>query len=107
MTTLGQQFLPDSPAPASPIRLVAIDLDGTLLNTSKKISEQTLNALKCLPREVRIVIASARPPRSVRQFYQALGLETWQINYNGALIWDEPSQRAVYHRPIAGALAKQ
>jgi hypothetical protein len=28
-----------------------------------------------------------------------------QINYNGALIWDEPGRRAVFHRPIAGTLA--
>jgi Cof subfamily protein (haloacid dehalogenase superfamily) len=103
MTTPVDASSPHSP----PIKLLAIDLDGTLLNTSKKISEQTIAALKCLPSDVRIVIASARPPRSVRQFYQALGLDTWQINYNGALIWDEPNHRAVYHRPIPGLLARQ
>src|SRR4029079_19661558 len=77
-------------APPGTIRLVAIDLDGTLLNDAKKISEKTVTALRCLPeRKVRVVIASARPPRSVRQIYSSLRLDTWQINYNGALIWDE------------------
>ena len=90
-----------------PIKLLAIDLDGTLLDSSKKISKKTLAALKCLPKDVRIIIASARPPRSVRSFYQSLGLDTWQINYNGALIWDEPANRAVYHRPMPGQLARQ
>lgn len=90
-----------------PIKLLAIDLDGTLLNSAKKISEQTLNALKCLPPDVRIVIASARPPRSVRHIYQLLGLSTWTINYNGALIWDEPNKRAIFHRPMAGEIASQ
>jgi Cof subfamily protein (haloacid dehalogenase superfamily) len=89
---------------AGPIKLVAIDLDGTLLTNDKKISAQTLSALKCLPSDVRIVIASARPPRSVRPFYQMLELDTWQINYNGALIWDNPGSRAVFHRPMAGQL---
>ncbi len=85
-----------------PIRLVAIDLDGTLLTDSKQVSKKTAAALCCLPqRDCRVVIASARPPRSVRAIYQALRLNTWQINYNGALIWDEPGQRAVYHRPMA------
>ena len=46
---------------------------------------------------VKVVIASARPPRSVRHIYQCLGLDTWQINYNGALIWDEPARRIVQH----------
>jgi Cof subfamily protein (haloacid dehalogenase superfamily) len=91
-----------------PIRLIAIDLDGTLLNDSKQVSDQTAEALCCLPsRGVKVIIASARPPRSVRHIYQSLALDTWQINYNGALIWDEPARRVVYHQPITGALARR
>src|SRR3954449_10125458 len=85
----------------SGIRLVAIDLDGTLLNDSKQVSDQTAGALRCLPAQgIRTVIASARPPRSVRHIYQKLGLDTWTINYNGALIWDEQAKRVVYHQPM-------
>ena len=54
-----------------------------------------------------MVIASARPPRSVRHIYQALGLNTWQINYNGAMIWDEPTRSIVFHQPLNGLLARQ
>jgi Cof subfamily protein (haloacid dehalogenase superfamily) len=90
------------------IRLVAIDLDGTLLNDSKEVSERTATALCGLPeRGVRVVIASARPPRSVRHIYRLLKLDTFQINYNGALIWDEPNRRAVFHRPLPGQLVAQ
>jgi Cof subfamily protein (haloacid dehalogenase superfamily) len=100
-----------TPPPASPpggIGLVAIDLDGTLLNDSKKVSTRTAGALKGLPdRGVKVVIASARPPRSVRHIYHALHLDTWQINYNGALIWDEPGQRAVFHQPMDCALVRK
>jgi Cof subfamily protein (haloacid dehalogenase superfamily) len=96
------------PAAASkgPVRLVAIDLDGTLLNDSKRISDQTSEALVCLPRrDVKVVIASARPPRSVRHVYQALGLDTWQINYNGALIYDPPKDKVILHRPMSCEVA--
>ena len=94
---------PDQPT----IKLVAVDLDGTLLNDSKQVSRQTVDALRCLPtRGVRVVIASARPPRSVRHVYAELGLDTLQINYNGALIWDEPGRRAVYHRPMDGSVVR-
>ncbi len=94
--------------PVQRIRLIAIDLDGTLLNDSKQIGEQTINALCCLPsRGVRVVIASARPPRSVRHIYQMLNLDTFQINYNGAMIWDEPARRAVFHRPLSGRLVRE
>ena len=103
----ARQPAPD-PVPVGPIRLVAIDLDGTLLNDSKRVSEQTAEALCCLPqRDVEVVIASARPPRSVRHVYQGLKLDTWQINYNGALIWDEPRRSVVFHRPLGGALVRR
>jgi 5-amino-6-(5-phospho-D-ribitylamino)uracil phosphatase len=90
------------------IRLLALDLDGTLLNDSKQISRQTVNALASLAeKDVRIVIASARPPRSVRHIYTDLKLDTLQINYNGALIWDEPTAQPVFHRPLAGKLVRE
>jgi hypothetical protein len=90
-----------------PVRLVAIDLDGTLLNDSKQITQQTADALRCLPGQgVRVVIASARPPRSVRPFQEQLGLDTLQIHYNGALIWDPLQQRPVYHVPMHPRLCR-
>ena len=91
---------------ARPVKLVACDLDGTLLNDDKQIAPQTLQAIGRLAgRGVRFVIASARPPRSVRHLYDHLHLDTLQINYNGALIWDQLAQLAVDHRPLPGALA--
>src|SRR5215212_1397361 len=97
---------PETQAP--PIKLVAVDLDGTLLNDSKQVTEQTAEALACLPQQgVKLIMASARPPRSVRAIYQSLGLDTLQINYNGALIWDEPNKTPIFHRPIPGRLAKK
>jgi Cof subfamily protein (haloacid dehalogenase superfamily) len=87
------------------IRLIAADLDGTLLNNDKRIAPETLRAIAELQRGgVPFVIASARPPRSVRHIYEALQLDTLQINYNGALIWDQPRQSAIDHRPLDGAL---
>jgi len=90
------------------IRLVAVDLDGTLLNDSKKITDETAGALACLPDQgIKLVIASARPPRSVRHIYKELNLDTLQINYNGALIWDELNGKPMFHRPLPGKLAAQ
>jgi hypothetical protein len=94
--------------PSHAVRLIAIDLDGTLLNDSKQVSDQTLAALSCAVRRgIRVIIASARPPRSVRHVYNLLRLDTWQINYNGALIWDEPAKRVIYHCPMSGDLVRR
>jgi Cof subfamily protein (haloacid dehalogenase superfamily) len=90
-----------------PIGLVAVDLDGTLLTDTKQVSKRTVRALAGLPaRGVKVVIASARPPRSVRHIYELLGLDTWQINYNGALVWDHPNLQVIHHQPMPPMLVK-
>src|SRR5690348_8536978 len=49
---------PSKPAPVGGIGVVAIDLDGTLLNDSKQVSRRTVRALDGLPdRGVKVVIA--------------------------------------------------
>lgn len=94
-----------SAAPGA-IRLLAVDLDGTLLRSDRSISEASRLALRAAMRAgVAVVIASARPPRSVRPFYRALGLDTPQVNYNGALVWDEPTATALCHIPLSGGQA--
>jgi Cof subfamily protein (haloacid dehalogenase superfamily) len=92
----------------SRIRLIALDLDGTLLSSRKSITPRTHTAIKAvLTAGVKVIIATARPPRSVRDYYIALKLDTPTINYNGALIWDESRRRAVEHVPLDVAVAKK
>lgn len=91
------------------IKLVAVDLDGTLLNSAKQITAKNQDALD-LSREifgVAVVLASARPPRSVRPFYQQLRLDTPTINYNGALVVDPSSQEVLLHRPLPLEVARR
>jgi Cof subfamily protein (haloacid dehalogenase superfamily) len=93
---------------AADIKLVAVDLDGTLLDDRKQVSHRAAGALaEVAARGVKVVIASARPPRSVRHIYSALKLDTLQINYNGALIWDPPAEKAIFHKPMPGRLVRQ
>ena len=91
------------------IHLVAIDLDGTLLNSANEVSEVTAGVLRQARREdgVHIVLASARPPRSVMPVYKLLDLDAPMINYNGALVYDPPSNRVLLHVPVGPRLARQ
>jgi Cof subfamily protein (haloacid dehalogenase superfamily) len=96
------------PTTSPGIALVAVDLDGTLLNSAKQVDPETAAALRALPgRGVKVVIASARPPRSVRATYKLLGLDTLQVNYNGALIWDEGRGAAAFHQPMRAAKVRE
>lgn len=76
-------------------RLLACDLDGTLLTRQKSISPRTLQALNAAARGgCQIVVATGRSFRVARYFCQGLVLNAPQITYNGAVIYD-PRQDAV------------
>ena len=77
-------------------------MDGTLLNSAKAITDTTAAILRTAREQagVQIVLASARPPRSVLPFYRLLGLNTPMINYNGALVIDPTDQRVLLHKPL-------
>ena len=85
-----------------PIRLVALDLDETMLRSDRELAPSVVEAVAtCRQRGVRIVLASARPPRSTRAIQEQLGLDSLQINYNGALIIDPNQPKPVYHQPMS------
>lgn len=87
---------------------MAIDLDGTLLNSAKEISENCERSLRTARKMtgVRVVIATARPPRTVMPFYSRLGLDTPMINYNGALVHEPQTGRIILHRPMEAKIAR-
>ena len=67
--------------------LIALDMDGTLLNSSQKIERKTSSYLHSLALQGHIiVIASGRPFRSIEPYYNELGLSSPCICYNGAYI---------------------
>ncbi|MGK0552485.1 Cof-type HAD-IIB family hydrolase [Enterococcus faecalis] len=68
-------------------KLIAIDLDGTTLNSQSLISPQTERILKKAIQQGHYVsIVTGRPYRMSHQFYQQLGLKTPMVNFNGALV---------------------
>jgi hydroxymethylpyrimidine pyrophosphatase-like HAD family hydrolase len=82
-------------------RLAAIDLDGTLLRTDETVSRRTRAALGAAGAGgIALVLASARSPRSVREFAADLGLGGLAICANGATIYDLEAGRIVRHRPL-------
>ncbi|EKU94224.1 Phosphatase YidA [Alloiococcus otitis] len=66
-------------------KLIAIDLDGTTLNTQQKISKRTIRVIKALQEAGHLVtIVTGRPYRTSFNYYQDLGLKTPMVNFNGA-----------------------
>ena len=68
--------------------IIALDMDGTLLNSKKEISFKTALYLKKLSKQGhKIIISSGRPKRSIERYYNQLKLNTPVIGYNGELIY--------------------
>lgn len=89
-------------------KMIALDLDGTLLSSRKTITPKTVTAVRAAVKAgVKVVLATARPPRSVRGYYVGLKLDTLTVNYNGALIWDEHKKRVVEHSPLDPGIARK
>lgn len=72
------------------IKLVAIDLDGTLLNGKKEITPRNKAALiAAKAKGVKVVICTGRPLRAIHPFLEELHLEEpgdYSITFNGGLV---------------------
>lgn len=99
------------------MRVVFLDVDGTLLNSRHRLLPCTQSAIRRLgAMGVRVVPASARPPGALCPLAESLHLTSPVIAYNGALVTAGPEPNAPllgsYHLPPeasaeAMALARQ
>ncbi|PYZ93545.1 phosphatase [Salipaludibacillus keqinensis] len=89
--------------------LIAIDLDGTLLSDEKTISPKNRSTLFKL-RELghQVVIATGRPYRASKAYYQQLALDTPMVNFNGAFVHhpSAPETFKTIHTPLEKETAK-
>jgi len=70
----------------SPIRLIAIDIDGTLLNPQFEISEGDLSALRnAHTLGVEVILVTGRRHTFALPIAQQLGFDLWLISSNGAI----------------------
>lgn len=67
--------------------ILCSDLDGTLLTYKDNVSAYTIKAITRIRPQMRVILASARMPRSMTYIQEELGIEDQPIIcYNGALI---------------------
>lgn len=86
-------------------KLLFLDLDGTLLDDSKQISQGNQDALKrILDCGHGVVIATGRPLPSAMKQAELLGLDQpgcYLIAYNGAVIYDWGTQQEIFSKSIS------
>ncbi len=83
------------------MRLVASDIDGTILGHDGKISDRTVRALHaCRDAGVELVFVTGRPPRWLHPLQDQLGHTGTVICSNGAVVWDLEADRMVSARGL-------
>ena len=89
-------------------KLVAIDLDGTLLKGDKTISPRNRAAVAGLvARGVTVVVCTGRPPRTARVFAEQLELVDLAIVYNGGAVYSFAEDRALARFDFPGEVARE
>lgn len=75
-----------SSVPAVPIRLIAVDIDGTLLNPQFEISPADLAALRrAHEQRIEVILVTGRRHTFALPIAQQLGFDLWLICSNGAV----------------------
>jgi hydroxymethylpyrimidine pyrophosphatase-like HAD family hydrolase len=88
------------------IRLVASDLDGTLLRPDETVSERTREAIVAVRRAgITLVLVTGRPPRALAPIAARIGVGGIAICANGAVVWDLDAGTMVDVTPLAADLA--
>jgi hydroxymethylpyrimidine pyrophosphatase-like HAD family hydrolase len=91
------------------VKLVAADLDGTLLRSDGSISARTIRALSDITLAgINVVLVTARPPRFVRHLADSYSLESvLALCCNGALAYDLATDTITQHRSLEAEVALQ
>ncbi|MBM7572393.1 HAD superfamily hydrolase (TIGR01484 family) [Aquibacillus albus] len=70
------------------IRLIALDMDGTLLNSNDKIPKENREAIHCAHEKgVKVILSTGRHYHTSHKFADELGLSSYLITGNGSEIW--------------------
>jgi Cof subfamily protein (haloacid dehalogenase superfamily) len=90
------------------IKLLVVDIDGTIAGHSNKISQGVKNAIRLAQaRGVQVAVATGRMYRSALRFYEQIGSTLPLIAYQGAWIQDPATNKIHRHYPVKRATAMQ
>jgi hypothetical protein len=91
-----------------PPKLVASDLDGTLVRSDNTIDDRTRHALAAAEAAgATVVFCTARPHRGLTDLAEATGHRGVAICNNGAMLWDLHTESVLEAMPLDPAVARR
>ncbi len=89
------------------IKMLVIDIDGTLLNPEGKITAPTLAAVQAAQQAgIIVTLATARRYCNTAQIADELGLNIPLILYDGAMIVQHPRRAILHRQPLRAEIAQ-
>jgi HAD superfamily hydrolase (TIGR01484 family) len=91
-----------------PVRLVATDLDGTLLRSDGTVAERTARAIAaCEDAGILVLMVTGRPPRWMAAVRSVLGPHGIAVCQNGAVVYDLAADEVVRSSALVPEVAAQ
>ncbi|CDF58682.1 Cof-type HAD-IIB family hydrolase [Thermobrachium celere] len=82
-------------------KLIAMDMDGTLLNSKKEVTEYTKDVLRRAAKEgVKLVVCTGRIFTSAKSYARIIGTKAPIIASNGAYIREKDREEVIYEKYI-------
>jgi Cof subfamily protein (haloacid dehalogenase superfamily) len=98
-------FMPDLTPPA-PIKLIVVDIDGTIAGQSNEVRPAVKEALrKALDRGIKVGVATGRMYQSACRFHHEIGANVPVMAYQGAWIQDPGSDQPLRHLQVDQEIA--
>lgn len=83
------------------IKAVFIDIDETLTNSQREVTEKTkLEIKKCVENGVKIILTSGRSRREAMDFQEQIGTSPYIVSSNGASAYDAENGVEIYNERI-------
>ena len=91
-----------------PLKLIVADIDGTLLNQHKQITQRTLTAIRTAQDAgIIVTLATGRRYTNTRPIADELAITSPLILCDGAMIVDHPQNQVIYTQPLPAETAQQ
>lgn len=89
-------------------KLVALDMDGTLLKSDKSLDAETIRDIEeASGRGIEVVYCSGRGVMELTSYLEQLPSMRYAICMSGALVYDLQEQRSIFSQAISGGCVRE
>ena len=92
----------------SKYKVIAFDMDGTLLNSRKQISEHTLEAINhAFDAGKEVILSTGRCVAELREYFKRIPRLRYVVCSSGAILYDVKEEKILYSNSISIELAEK